>query len=209
MTIQQSIIKIIATTDYFQLFIFITVIYIFNFYYKHFTRPNPLPGPLPLPIIGNYHSLGSDVREFYIQCLPKYGDISEAMLGHRYIVLSRPEYIDKILDRKAFHAKLPYSPGMDEMGMYGHGIVFNNDYESWKSNRKFFTDTFVPREYMDNVVKSTIKLFEELSSYWQSLGNQNTSNHNCDTWTLETDFSKWFHRFTNDIISILITGEHT
>ncbi|CAG8572099.1 15942_t:CDS:2 [Cetraspora pellucida] len=209
MAIQQGIIKFVTTTDYFHLFIFFTIIYVLNFYYKYFTRPNPLPGPLPLPIIGNYHNLGSDVRQFYIQCQSKYGGISEAMLGHRYIVLSRPDYVDKVLDRKVFHAKLPYSQGLDEMGMYGHGIVFNDDYESWRSNSKFFTDAFLPQRYMDNVVKSTIKLYEELSGYWQSLGNQNTSNYSNDNWTLETDLAKWFHRYTNDIISIVITGERT
>ncbi|CAG8765846.1 14913_t:CDS:1, partial [Racocetra persica] len=104
---------------------------------------------------------------------------------------------------------LPHSQGTVEMGMYGHGIVFNENYESWKYNSKFFTDAFVAQKFIDNAVKPTCKLYEELSSYWQSLRNQNNSNRNNDNWTLETDFSAWLHGFANDIASIIITGERT
>ncbi|KAF0431162.1 cytochrome P450 [Gigaspora margarita] len=131
------------------------------------------------------------------------------MFDRRYIILSRPEYIEKLFDRKLFFMKFPYSQGIDELGVHERGIAFNDNYESWKYNNKFFTDTFVAQKFMNNAVKSTNKLYVELSSYWQSLGNQNISNSNNDNWTLETDFSAWFHGFANDIVSIIITGERT
>ncbi|KAF0373013.1 cytochrome P450 [Gigaspora margarita] len=207
MTIQ-NIIKFINTTDYFIIFILIIITYIFNFYYKHFTRINPIPCPLPLPFIGNLHNLGYDVAIFYKQCQQKYGDISEAILDRRYIILSRPEYIEKFFDRRIFFMR-PYSQGADEIGMYGRGTFFNNNYKSWKHNNKFFTDTFISQRFIDNAIKSTNELYKELSNYWQSLGNQNSSNNSNDNWTLETDFSQWFNRFTNDIVSIISTGERT
>ncbi|RIB03859.1 cytochrome P450 [Gigaspora rosea] len=60
---------------------------------------------------------------------------------------------------------------------------------------------------MDTIIKSSNQLYEELSEYWQSIGKQN--NNNDDNWTLETDFSAWFHAYMNDLSSIFITGERT
>ncbi|CAG8643295.1 7822_t:CDS:2, partial [Cetraspora pellucida] len=76
--------------------------YIFTFYYRYLTRPNPLPGPLPLPFIENHHNL-NDVKLFYEQCQQKYGDLCKIVFnGHRCI---------------------------DELGFYGRGTIFNNDYK--------------------------------------------------------------------------------
>ncbi|KAF0553173.1 cytochrome P450 [Gigaspora margarita] len=117
------------------------------------------------------------MKLFYKKCRSEYGNICEIMIdGHRCIILSRPEYIEKVMISKHL-MRFPYLQGLDEIGIF-----------------------------MDTAVNSTNKLFEELSKYWQSLGNQNASNNNNgDNWTLETDFSAWFHAFTNDIISIIAT----
>ncbi|KAF0512850.1 cytochrome P450 [Gigaspora margarita] len=181
--------------------------YIFNFYYKHFTRPNPLPGPLPLPFIGNLHNL-ADVKLFYEQCYQKYGDICEALIdGRRYIVISRPEYIEKILSPAKYLEKLVYLQGLDEFGVLKRGIAFNEDSKSWSYNKRFFTQALLAPKLMDTIIKSSNQLYEELSEYWQSIGKQ--KNNNNDNWTLETDFSAWFHAYMNDISSIFITGERT
>ncbi|RIB25401.1 cytochrome P450 [Gigaspora rosea] len=107
--------------------------------------------------------------------------------------------------------KFPYSEGLVEIGLYGHGVGGNEDYKSWKYNKQFFNQALLVTKFMDNAIKSTNKLFEELRGYWQSLGKQNASNHNNDNdnWILETDFSAWFHAFANDIISIIATGGRT
>ncbi|CAG8830180.1 11531_t:CDS:2, partial [Racocetra persica] len=85
----------------------------------------------------NYHNFAYDIKRFDEQCQQKYGDISEIML-----------------DRT------------EELGMYGHGIIFNEELR-----------------------KSANQLFKELSGYWQPLGSQNTSKKNNNNWILETDFS--------------------
>ncbi|RIB23549.1 cytochrome P450 [Gigaspora rosea] len=130
------------------------------------------------------------------------------MLERRYIILSRPEYIEKFFDRRMFFLR-PYSQGADEIGMYGYGTFFNNNYENWKHNNKFFTDTFISQKFIDNAIKTTNELYKELSNYWQSLGIQNSLNNSNDNWTLETDLSQWSTGFSNDIISIISTGERT
>ena len=51
-----------------------------------------------------------------------------------------------------------------------------------------------------------------MCGYWQSLGKQNenaSKDNNNNNWSLETDFSAWFHGFTNDVTSILATGKRT
>ncbi|KAF0518644.1 cytochrome P450 [Gigaspora margarita] len=205
----QKIIEILSFKDYFLFFILIFATYVFNFYHKYLTRPNPLPGPLPLPFIGNLHNVAHDLRLFFGECQLKYGDICEIMLnGHRWIILSRPDYIENLMSSKCFK-RFPYSEGLVEFGFYGHGVAGNDDYKSWKYNRQFFSQALLVPKFMDNAIKSTNKLFEELRGYWQSLGKQNISNHNKDNWILETDFSAWLHAFTNDIISIIATGERT
>ncbi|CAG8822233.1 24744_t:CDS:2, partial [Racocetra persica] len=169
--------------DYFLFFILIVATYVFNFYYKYLTRPNPLPGPLPLPFFGNLLNVAfCDTKLFYNKCRLEYGDICEIMLnGRRY-----------------------------ELGFYGRGIGANHVYKSWKYNKQFFIQALMVPSFMHTAINSTNKLFEELRKYWQSLGMQNASNNNNnDNWILETDFSEWFHAFTNDIISIITTGERT
>ncbi|CAG8801046.1 7343_t:CDS:2 [Cetraspora pellucida] len=206
----QKIIEVLSITDYLTLFALILATYVFKFYYKYLTRPNPLPGPLPLPIIGNLHSIAYDLRLFYDECRLKYGDICEIMFdGRRCIILTRPEYIEKLMSSTCI-MRFPYSQGLKEIGFQGCGIVGNNVYKSWRYNRQFFTQALLSPRFMDDAVNSTNKLFEELREYWQYLGMQNGSNNkNNDNWTLETDFSEWFHAFANDIISILVTGERT
>ncbi|KAF0558087.1 cytochrome P450 [Gigaspora margarita] len=208
----QKIIEALNIRDYFIIFVLIFATYVFNFYYKYITRPNALPGPLPLPFIGNLHNIAfCGLKTFYDKCRLKYGDICEIMLdGRRSIILSRPDYIEKLMSPVCLK-RLPYSQGLVELGIYGHGIIGNDNYNSWKYNKQFFIQALMAPRFMDTAVDSTNKLFKELRGYWQSLANQNTSTNNSDnvSWTLEIDFSSWFHAFTNDIVSIIITGERT
>ncbi|CAG8579051.1 14971_t:CDS:2, partial [Cetraspora pellucida] len=190
----QKIIDFFGIIDIFHLFVLILATYIFTFYYRYLTRPNPLPGPLPLPFIENLHNL-YDIKLFYEQCQQKYGDLCEIMFnGHRCIIISRPKYMEKFLNPASFSIKTPYSQGIDELGFYGRGTIFNNDYKSWYYHRQFFTQALLTPRFMDTAINSTNKLFEELSEYWKSLG-------------MQSDFSAWFHGLANDIVSIVTTGE--
>ncbi|RIB01408.1 cytochrome P450 [Gigaspora rosea] len=198
--------KIIESISLIEFFILIFITYISIFYYRYFTRPNPLPGPLPLPFIGNFLNLGSDVNQFYEQCQKKYGDISEVILNDRYIILSRPEYIRKLCAPAEFAIQQPYLQGTEEIGIYGNGIFLNGDEKSWKFNRQFFNEA-LSLKVIESSIKSINQLYDEINGYWQSLGNQISSNN--ENWTIETDFSKWFHGFTNEVTSILITGKRT
>ncbi|CAG8481462.1 30619_t:CDS:2 [Racocetra persica] len=205
----QKIIENLGITDYLIFFFLILLIYIFNFYYKYLIRPNPLPGPLPLPFIGNLHNVAYDLRLFYDNCRSKYGDICEIMFdGRRCIVISRPEYIEKLMSQ-TISMRLPYLQGLDEIGLHGHGIGCNEVYKSWKYNRQFFTQALLTPKFMDTAVKSTNKLFEEMNEYWKSLGMQNSLICDNDNIAFETDFSEWFHAFSNDIVSLIVTGERT
>ncbi|KAF0425641.1 cytochrome P450 [Gigaspora margarita] len=127
---------------------------------------------------------------------------------NRCIILSRPEYIEKFMFSACLRRFL-YSQGLEELGFYRHGLASNEVYKSWKYIRQFFTQALLVLKFMNNAVKFTNKLFDKLSEYWQFLGKQNISNNNNNNWTLETNFSAWFHAFTNNIISILATGKHT
>ncbi|CAG8759797.1 30397_t:CDS:2, partial [Racocetra persica] len=200
----QNIIEFIV-----KLFILIFATYIFYFYYKYFTRPNPLPGPFPLPFIGNLLNIGYDINKFYEQCQRKYGDISEILLDRRYIIVTRPDYIVKLFAPSEYFMRLPYSQGMDEIGHYKNGIVFNGDSKSWHYNRQYFNET-LSLKFIDASITHIYQLYEEMSGYWQSLGLQHSLNeNNNNNWSLETDFSAWFHPFTNDVTSMLVTGKRT
>ncbi|CAG8505867.1 13855_t:CDS:2 [Racocetra persica] len=209
----QKIIESLTVKEYLFFIVLITVVYIFNFYYKYFTRTNPLPGPFPLPFIGNIHNVGLDVRKFYKECRQKYGDTCEVMLmGLRCIVLTRPDDIEKILSPAskgdAYIRRFPYTEGEAEIGHYGYGLLNNISYKHWKRNRQSFTHLLAPK-FMDTVINSANNLYEELSEYWHTLGIQRNNNVNADNWALEIDFPAWLYGYSNDLISILITGERT
>lgn len=140
----QKIIETLSVRDFFLFLVIIFATYVFIFYYKYLTRPNPFPGPLPLPFIGNLHNIAfCDMKLFYKKCRSEYGNICEIMIdGHRCIILSRPEYIEKVMISKHL-MRFPYLQGLDEIGMYGRGIASNNDFKSWRYNRQFFTQALL------------------------------------------------------------------
>ncbi|CAG8524534.1 5423_t:CDS:2 [Cetraspora pellucida] len=209
----QNIIESLTVKEYLFFIALITVIYIFNFYYEYFTRTNPLPGPVPLPFIGNVHHVGIDIRKFYMECQQKYGDTSEVILmGLRCIILTRPSDIEKLLSPAskgdAYIRRFPYTEGEVEIGHYGCGLLNNISYNHWKHNRQSFTPLLAPK-LMNTAINFANHLYEELSEYWYSLGMKHKNNVNVDNWTLEADFPAWFYGYSNDLISVLITGERT
>ncbi|RIB30921.1 cytochrome P450 [Gigaspora rosea] len=101
----------------------------------------------------------------------------------------------------------PYSHGCNEVGIEGGELFYNGNNKSWSFNRQFFNEA-LSRKLIDSTIETINQLYEEMSGYWQSLGKQSSSNNN-DNWTIETDFSSWFHRFTNEVTSMLTTGQRT
>ncbi|KAF0532302.1 cytochrome P450 [Gigaspora margarita] len=203
-------------TDYLNLIVFSFLIYVFQFYYKYFTRPNKLPGPLPLPFIECSYLFKSDVKQLFISLHEKYGDICEVYLGGlRRISISRPEYVENMLTPSStnttFMIRWPYSEGSEEFGMSGRGLIFNHDIKSWRYNRQFFNQAIQSPSFNIEAVKWADKIFQELEGYWKSLANTNLfSDISQDNkWSLETDLSLWSNSFTNDMIIVLTTGERS
>ncbi|KAF0526942.1 cytochrome P450 [Gigaspora margarita] len=199
-------------TDFLISITFILFVYVFQFYYKYFTRPNPLPGPLPLPFFQNELDFKGDVREFNMSLKKKYGGICEVYLGgHRRIMLSRPEDIEKIfstsIKHTTFSARTHQAQGLKELNVLNKGLLFNNDLKNWRFNRQFFTQAILTPSFKNDAVFWSCKLFEELETYWKSIANNISSDER--EWTLEVDFSQWFHRFSYDMIVTLTTGERS
>ena len=65
----------------------LTVVYVSQFYFRHFTRPNPLPGPFPLPLVGNSLQVGHKFNDFLVAMHKKYGDMYEVFLADQRDVM--------------------------------------------------------------------------------------------------------------------------
>ncbi|GBC01273.1 hypothetical protein RclHR1_04120003 [Rhizophagus clarus] len=191
----------------------VLTIYVARYYYKYFTRENPLPGPFPFPFVGNllhfYLQFKGDTKEFYGYNYKKYGDIYEVQMGERDIVLSKIEYVDKLLtpSTKNLHlARFPDSSGLEELGVQGKGLITNENYKSWKYNRQFFTQAILSPKFTNEAIYWTNKLFDELEVYWNKLYLKEEiikENKN------KMDFTAWVNQYTNDMIIKLLTGERS
>jgi len=188
------------------------IIYVTHFYYKYFTRVNPLPGPLPFPFIGNlpqFFLFKANVKEFFVYYQKKYGDVYEVYLGMRRIILNRAEDIDKLLvpsTKSHYMTRLPYTQGLEEVGLMGKGIILNHNLKSWRYNRQFFTQAILSPKFTREAINTTNKLFIELESYWDRLYIEEDDikkNKNV------LDFASWLNRYTNDVIIALTTGERS
>ncbi|KAF0493589.1 cytochrome P450 [Gigaspora margarita] len=102
--------------------------------------------------------------------------------------------------------RAPFSRGMKELLMAGIGLTNINDFKSWKFNRQFFTRAILSPNFNNEAIKWSYLLFEELEGYWKSLGLANSDG---EEWTFETDYSKWIHRFTHEMIVVSLTGERS
>jgi hypothetical protein len=185
-----------------------------HFYYKYFTRVNPLPGPFPFPLVGNLPQLiwhRGSLKKFFEYNHKNYGDIFEVKLGPRTITLNRKEYIEKILSastKNPYFKKFPDSVAQayEELGILGKGIGLNQDYQSWRYNRHFFTQAILSPKFAQEATHWTSELFNELESYWDKLYlKEETTKEN----KKKLDFSTWFNQFTNDMIFKLLTGERS
>ncbi|PKY38468.1 cytochrome P450 [Rhizophagus irregularis] len=191
----------------------ILTIYVVQYYYKYFTRVNPLPGPFPFPFVGNlpqyYLWFNGENKKFYEYIYKKYGDICEVQFNERAIVLSRTEYIEKLLTpstKNSHVVRFPDNEGLEELGIEGKGILLNQDLKSWKYNRQFFSQAILSPKFTNEAIDWTNKLFNELEGYWNKLFLKEEiikENKN------KLDFAAWLHHYTNDMIIKILTGERS
>jgi hypothetical protein len=195
-----TIVSSFGISDIFSFLIIFLVIYITQFYYHYFTRPNPLPGPLPLPIIGNSHQLiGRGFNDWLISLHEKYGNMYEIILaGERNIILCKQDLIENMnipSSKTNYPIRFQITEGVIEYGFDGVGIIFNNDYKSWRYNRQFFSQGMMTPSFNYQAIKWTNELCNEMEVYWNNLGEDH-----------ELDLIKWMRRFTNEIIFRIATG---
>ncbi|CAB4395406.1 unnamed protein product [Rhizophagus irregularis] len=191
----------------------ILTIYVAQYYYKYFTRVNPLPGPFPFPFVGNlpqyYLWFNGENKKFYEYNYKKYGDICEVQFNERAIVLSRTEYIEKLLTpstKNSHVVRFPDNEGLEELGIEGKGILLNQDLKSWKYNRQFFSQAILSPKFTNEAIDWTNKLFNELEGYWNKLFLKEEiikENKN------KLDFAAWLLHYTNDMIIKILTGERS
>ncbi|CAI2170881.1 3493_t:CDS:2 [Funneliformis geosporum] len=199
--------------DYFVLISIILAIYVAQYYYKYFTRVNPLPGPFPFPLTGNLPQFllihRGNFKTFFEHYQKKHGDIFEFHLGTRRIVLSKPEYVEKILmpsTKSQYMMRFPYVQGLEEIGMMGRGLLANHNLKSWRYNRQFFTQAILAPKFSKEAIVWTNKLFNELETYWNKLYLKEEIIKEEKN---KMDFSAWLNRYTNDMIIALTTGERS
>jgi len=189
-------------SDFMGIITSIILLYVAKFYYQYFTRENPLPGPIPLPLIGNtlgmfYHVKG-DMLTWYKVLHKRYGDIYELYVGNsRQIVFARADHIEKLMSssKQANHI-LRVSRSGHELGPGPmKGIAFNTYFPTWKSNRKFLLHTIQIPSFSKEVLYHTPRIFDELNSYWKSIGDD-----------VPIDLLTWAHKLTTEIVFQLFTG---
>jgi cytochrome P450 len=73
-----------------------------------------------------------------------------------------------------------------------HGLVFNNDYQSWKRKRRFVAQSLMSPRFLRQFTHLTQSLFNENESFWDK------KEHHID-------FAKWVKFFTTDITSQTVT----
>ncbi|RIB01384.1 hypothetical protein C2G38_2231014, partial [Gigaspora rosea] len=128
----------------------------------------------------------------------------------RRIVISRPDYIEKILTPSSrdttFMLRFPYFEGLEELGVSGKGIISNHKINSWRFNCKFFDNAVLKPSFISEAIERSNILTKELEEYWKYVGKLNISSYE---WSLETDITKWALRFACDMITIVVTGERS
>ncbi len=97
--------------------------------------------------------------------------------------------------KSIYIVRRPYSKELEDLKIFRIGLMHNHKIDSWKYNRKFFSQAILAPSFANEALDWAHKLFYEMENYWKEIGP--------DT---PTDYSAWMRRFTNDMIMVLITG---
>ncbi|RIB24638.1 cytochrome P450 [Gigaspora rosea] len=200
MAFLQNLLFSFSFKSFIDLLLFLTFLYVGNFYYNYFTRVNKLPGPFPLPIIGSLWNKQDGYDKWIHKLQQQYGDIFEVWLSNkRKIYLCRAEYFDKLLSsstKTKWSIRTGANEGISELGMTQRGILANVNFDSWKFNRHFFTQTMLTPSFNIKAIDATNEMWKEMEKYWNALGDD-----------YQIDLFEWMQRFTIDMIIEITTGK--
>ncbi|CAG8459532.1 670_t:CDS:2 [Ambispora gerdemannii] len=204
MGLLHTIFSSVKPTDIFIGLLSLICLYVTHFYYKHFTRINPFPGPIPIPLIGSFAIFIEDIDDWFHKLNKIYGHNGVYELniaGNRQIVITRAEYIDKLVNDTSAHVMRTANNGLlDLFDLDNKGVGLNHDYNHWKFNRHLFSQAIMPLSLTEKPSNILNPLFEEMAKYWIDLKQQD------DDGTI-IDMATWMRRFTADFISLLTTGK--
>lgn len=118
-----------------------------------------LPGPVPLPFVGNVNIMFPDMGRNLIAWHKKYGDIYQIYLGTtRIVIVGNPEFVQENLLKPSSEALFKRifgdSHGAKRAGIYNTAIVSNDDFQSWRKNRKIFSRVLMDPIFLKSVSKS-------------------------------------------------------
>lgn len=178
------------------------LLYVVKFYFDYFTRPNKLPGPIPLPILGTLLWYNGNSTEWVTKLHDKYGDMCELYMGReRYVWISNGDHVSKVVSPSSnnnFLIRIIPNQGLAEIGFTTKGLTFNRDLESWKFNRKFFSQAIATPKFLKQTTEKIQELFFEMEMCWSKLSDINFSDIN---------LSEWISQLMADLMFLVTTNK--
>nr|XP_009858562.1 cytochrome P450 2U1 [Ciona intestinalis] len=108
------------------------------FYYWYKRPKNMPPGPRGIPFLGIIPFVGMNPEQAFMQWSKKYGPVITVRMGRKdWVVLCDHDTIHQVLVKQSTVCSgRPKIPIVSELSK-GHGILFADYCEKWKSQRKF------------------------------------------------------------------------
>ncbi|CAI2170828.1 10203_t:CDS:2 [Funneliformis geosporum] len=182
------------TTNLILIIQLLIITYVARFYYKYFTRQSPLPGPFPLPLVGNLFQIGLNPAKYSMDHHDEFGDMFEVWVGStRFVIISHPSLMEKVYAPNAnniFFARMDLQY-LEKIGLQ-HGLIFNNNYSTWKRNRKFVVHSLMSPRFLRQFTKLSQSFFNENERFWNEK-------------EIHIDFARWIRNFTTDMTLQTIT----
>ncbi|CAH1764383.1 8919_t:CDS:2 [Entrophospora sp. SA101] len=193
----------ILNLEWIKILLVVFILYIIRFYYKYFTRINPLNGPTPLPLIGNLHLFGLELSKDLKKLSRRYGSTFEIyLMTRRFIVVSDPKEVEKVFNNSPKN-KFFNRPELGSSHEYNMntGMVFNNNYPTWRYNRKLTSQVLLSPRILKEFVTTNQQHFDKSMKYWQI--NHGTKKE------FVVNIVEWARAYTTDLSFKLSTGMPT